>query len=173
MLYNQMDIIWKLRKTLREQTEAALDEHNMAERAAGVRRRNLPNQPLEFSEKLKGRTICHALELGINHMNEASATLYVLHKYNAAVAENFAGDEFFGADSKLDMKARMRASVKEVQKLSAYAKKAAGIAGGPSYGAAGKRRRSSRRSNRAGSAGGGDRSFPPGFVKPAANVPGE
>jgi hypothetical protein len=43
------------------------------------------------------------------------------------------------------MKTRMRASVKEVQKVSADAKKAVGIAGGPSYGAAGKRSMSSRR----------------------------
>ena len=42
-------------------------------------------------------------ELGAraNEMNEAKG------------AENFAGDEFFGADRKLDM-ARMRATVKEV-----------------------------------------------------------
>ncbi len=65
-------------------------------------------------------------------MNEAVATLYVLHKYNAEVAENFAGDEFFGVDRKLDMKARMRASVKEVQKLSVDAKKAVGFEGSPS-----------------------------------------
>ena len=48
------------------------------------------------------------------------------------------GDEFFVADRKLDTKARMRASVKEVQKLSADARKAVGVAGGPSYGAPGK-----------------------------------
>ncbi len=104
-------------------------------------------------------------------MNEAGAALYVHHKYNAAVAENFVGDEFFGADRKLDMKARMRVSVKEVQKLSAYAKKAVGAAGGPTYGASGKRTR--RRGNRARAAGGGDRSLPPGFGKPAANIPGD
>jgi hypothetical protein len=167
-----MDILWKLRKALREQFEAALDELNIAERAKRVRRRNLPD-PLEFSEKLKGMTICQASELGINQMNEADATLYVLHKYNAAVAKKIAWDELFGADCKLDMKARMRASVKEVQKLSTDAKKAVGIAGGPAYGAAGKKSRSSRRGNRARSAGGGNRSFPPGFVKPASNVFGE
>jgi hypothetical protein len=71
------------------------------------------------------------------------------------------------------MKAKMRASVKEVQKLSANAKKAVGSAGGPSYGAAGKKSGSATRGARAGSAAGGDRSFPPGFVKSAANVPGE
>ena len=89
----------------------------------------------------------------------------MLHKYNAVVAENFDGDEFFGADRKLDVKARMRASVKEVQKLSADAKQAVGSAGGPSYVVAGKRSRSSRRGARAGSAAGGDRSFPPRLRK--------
>ena len=54
-----MDIYWKLRKAVREQAEAAPDEFNKAERAP-VRRRNLPD-PLEFSEKLKGMTICQAL----------------------------------------------------------------------------------------------------------------
>ncbi len=92
------------------------DDTNKAERAPGVRRRNLTD-PLEFTEKLMGMTICQALELGINQINEASAALYVQQKYNSAVAENFVGDEFCGADRKLDMKARMRASVKEVQKL--------------------------------------------------------
>ncbi len=65
----------------------------------------------------------------------------------------------------------MRASVKKVQKLSADAKKAVGVEGGPSYGVFGKRNK--RRGNRAGLALGGDRSFPPGFPKPAANVPRE
>ncbi len=87
-----------------------------------MRRKNLPD-PLELSEKLKGMTSCQALELGINMMSEAGAVLYVQHTYSAAVADNFAGDEFFGADRKLDMKAMMKASVKEVQKLSADTKK--------------------------------------------------
>ncbi len=65
-------------------------------------------------------------------MNEAGDALYVQHKYSSAVAENFVGDDFFGADRKLDMMARMRASVKEIQKLSADVKKAVGVAGGPS-----------------------------------------
>ncbi len=71
------------------------------------------------------------------------------------------------------MKAMMRASVKKVEKLSADAKKSVGSAGGPSYGAAGKRSMSSRRGSRAGWAAGGDRSFPFGFIKPASNVPKE
>ena len=65
-------------------------------------------------------------------------------------------EEFFGAERKLDRKDRMRAYVTEVQKLSADAKMAAGSAGGPSYGVAAKRSRSSRRGARAGSATGGD-----------------
>ena len=93
LLQNAMDIFWKLRKAVMEQAEAAPDEFNKAERAH-VRRSNLLD-PLEFSDKLKGMTICHALELGINLMNVAGAALYVHHKYNAAVADNFAGDEFF------------------------------------------------------------------------------
>ncbi len=84
-----------------------------------------------------------------------------MHMYNSAVAENFAGDELFGADRKLDMKARMRASVKQVQKLSADAKKAVASAGGPSYGVSVMRSRSSRRGGLYGSAAGGDRSFSP------------
>ena len=73
----------------------------------------------------------------------------------------------------MDMKARMRTSAKEVQWLSADVKKAIDSTDGPSYGAAGKRSKSSRRGARVGSAAGGDRSFPPGFVKPATNVYGE
>ncbi len=65
-----------------------------------------------------------------------------------------------------------KASVKEVQKLSADAKKAVGATGGPSFGAGAKRQRPPRR-NRGGGAGGGDRSLPPGFAKPAANALGE
>jgi hypothetical protein len=105
-------------------------------------------------------------------MNEAGAALYVQYKYNSAVADNFAGDEFFAADRKLDMKARMKASVKEVQKLSADAKKAVGATGGPSFGAGAKRPRPRRR-NRGGGAGDGDRSLPHGFAKPSADAPGE
>ncbi len=67
----------------------------------------------------------------------------------------------------------MRASVKEVQKLSADAKKAMGSASGPSHGAAGKGSMSSRKGAWARSAAGGDRSFSPGFANPAANVPRE
>ncbi len=78
LLQNAMDIYWKLRKAVMEQVEAAPYEFNKAERAP-VRRMNFPD-PLEFSEKLKGTTICQALELGINMRNEAGAALYVHHK---------------------------------------------------------------------------------------------
>ncbi len=70
-------------------------------------------------------------------------------------------EEFFGTERKLDLKDKMKASVKEVHKLSADAKMAVGSAGGPSYGAAAKRSRSSRRGARARSATGGDRFSPP------------
>jgi hypothetical protein len=103
---------------------------------------------------------------------EAGSVLYVQHKYNSAVADNFARDEFFGADRKLDMKAKIKVSVKEVQKLSANAKKAVGATGGPSFGAGATRPRPPRR-NRGGGASGGDRSLPHGFAKPGANAPGE
>jgi hypothetical protein len=103
---------------------------------------------------------------------EPGAALYLHHKYNAVVAENFVWDEFFGADHKLDMKVRMMASVKEVQKLSADAKKAVGVAGGPFFGAGVKPPRPPRR-NRGGGAGGGDRSLLLGFAKPGASAPGE
>ena len=54
----------------------------------------------------------------------------------------------------------MRASAKEVQELSADAKKAVGSAGGPLYGASsGRRTRSSRRASRVGSAARVDRSL--------------
>ena len=59
------------------------------------------------------------------------------------VARNFAWGEFFGAERKLDLKYKMKASVKEVQKLSADAKKVVGVSGGPSYGAAGERNKKS------------------------------
>jgi hypothetical protein len=50
LLQKRMDILWKMRKALREQSEAASDEINKAERAPGVRRRNLhdPRQVLHF-----------------------------------------------------------------------------------------------------------------------------
>ncbi len=43
LCHNQMDILWKLKKALREQSNAAPNEHNKAKRAARVRRRNLPD----------------------------------------------------------------------------------------------------------------------------------
>jgi hypothetical protein len=57
--------------------------------------------------------------------------LYIRYKYNKAVEENFVGDDFFGADRKLPLKQRIRASVKEMRKVSAQAKAVVGNAGGP------------------------------------------
>jgi hypothetical protein len=108
------DIFWKLRKSLREQAEVAPNAHNVAERALGFRRRNLPNPAAEYNKLMKERTICQALDLGIDQLNEAGSGLYIQHEYNSAVSENFVGDEFFGADRKLDTKDMMRAFVKEV-----------------------------------------------------------
>ena len=98
---------------MRDQALAAPDATNAAERALGVKRRNLPD-PAEFDALLAGMTVCQALELGLNQLNEAGSALYVHHKYNNAVAENFVGDEYFGAERKQGVKERMRASVKEV-----------------------------------------------------------
>ena len=100
------------------------------ERKSGVRRACLP-EPDKYDEELESMTDCQAVELGLNQLNEAASALYIRHKYNKAVEENFVGDDFFGADRKLPLKERMRASVKEVQKLSAQAKAAVGNAGGP------------------------------------------
>ncbi len=68
--------------------------------------------------------------MGLNQLNEAAFALYIRHKYNKAMEEDFVGDDFFGADRKLPLKERMRASVKEVRKLSAQVKAAVGNAGG-------------------------------------------
>ncbi len=157
---------------MREQAEQAPNAHNTAETALGVRRLSLPH-PVEFSKMLMGMTICQSFELGLNLLNEVGSALYVLHKYNSAVVDNFDGDEFFGAERKLDMKERMRDWVKEVQKLSADAKKAVGATGGPAFSTGrGRGRRSLRRTSRGGAAHGGDRSFPLGFVMPVVNAPG-
>jgi hypothetical protein len=67
----------------------------------------------------------------MNQLSEAGSALYVLHTYNAAVAGDFVGDEFIGAERSLDLRAWMRASVREVRKLSAAALKAVGVTGGP------------------------------------------
>ncbi len=98
-------------------------------------------------------------------MHEASCALYIRHKYNQADVDNFLGDEFVGAERKLPLKDMMATSVKEVKKLSAQAKCAVKIAGGPFSG------KSRKRGGRGGwkelAAKG---NFPPGFekTKPAA-----
>jgi hypothetical protein len=125
------DILWKLRASIKDQALLLpLAPENALERKSGVKRACLP-EPHKYDEELETMTYCQAVELGLNQLNEAAFALYIRHKYNKAVEENFVGDDFFGADRKLPLKERMRASVKEVQKLSAQAKAAVGVAGGP------------------------------------------
>ena len=131
LLYQQLfDIFWKLREAIRQQSAAAPDASNTAERALGVKRANLPD-PEEFEDKLEAMTVCQSLELGLNQLHEAGCALYIRHRYNQAVVDNFLGDEYAGAERKQPLKERMAASVKEVQKLSQAVKTAVGIAGGP------------------------------------------
>ncbi len=170
LLYQQLfEIFWKLREVLRQQAAAAPDANNSAERALGVKRANLPD-PEEYEDKLEAMTVCQALELGLNQLHEAGCALYIRHRYNQAVVDNFLGDEYVGAERKQPLKERMAASVKEVQKLSQAAKTAVGIAGGP-Y--AGKSRKGGR--------GGGNwkqpakqpGGLPPGFDKPKPAAGGQ
>jgi hypothetical protein len=156
---------------LRERAEASPDAHNIVEKALGVRRRNLPDT-IEYNKLLKEMMICQTLELDINELNETGSALYVHHKYSSAVVEIFVGDEFFGAERNLDLKNRMRAYVKEVDKLSVETRKVVGVTSGPAYSADRGRRRSSRRAPRGGAALRGNRSFPPSFGMPA-NAPRE
>ncbi len=69
--------------------------------------------------------------MGLNQLHEVACTLYIRHNYNQAVVDNFVGDEYLGSERKLPLKERMATSVKEAQKLSAQAKAAVGVAGGP------------------------------------------
>jgi hypothetical protein len=170
LLYQQLfEIFWKLREVLRQQAAAAPDAINTAERALGVKWANL-RDPEEFEDKLETMTVCHALELGLNQLNEVGYALYIRHKYNQAVVDNFLGDEYVGAERKQSLKERMAASVKEMQKLSQAAKTAVGIAGGP-Y---------ARKSRKGGRGGGGWKqpakqpsSLPPGFDKPKPAAGGQ
>ncbi len=106
-------------------------------------------------------TACEALELGLNEVNEAACALYIRHKYNHAVVDAFVGDEYFGADRSVALKERMSTAVKTVQKLSAAAKSAVGITGGPFGGKAAKKHRGGRGGGRQNYQPGGG--FPPGF----------
>ncbi len=106
-----------------------MDPSNALERRPGVRRACLP-EPDKYDEALEAMSVCQAVELGLNQLNEAASALYIRHKYNKAVEENFTGDDFFGADRKLPLKDRTRTSVKEVQTVSAQSRAAVGDAGG-------------------------------------------
>jgi len=123
------DIFWKLRASM-QAMQLPLAPENALEMKSGVRRASL-SEPDNYDEKLESMTYCKAVELGLNQLNEAASALYIRHKYNKAVEENFVGDDFFEADRKLPLKKRMCASVKEVQKLSAQAKADVGNARGP------------------------------------------
>jgi hypothetical protein len=130
-LHQLSDMFWKLRASIKEQALLLpLAPENALERRSEVRRACLP-EPDKYDEELEAMTDCQAVELGLNQLNEAASVFYIRHKYNKVVEENFVGDDFFGADRKLPLKDRMRASVKELQKLSAQAKAAVGNAGGP------------------------------------------
>ena len=86
---------------------------------------------------------CEALELRLNEIHEASCALYIRHKYNQAVVNAFVGDEYFGADRFVVLKERMGLAVRTFQKLSAAAKAAVGITGGP-FSGKGKKKKQGR-----------------------------
>ena len=145
------------------QGAAAPDASNMSERALGVKRANLP-VPDDYAENLEAMTVSQALEMGLNQLHEAGCALYIRHKYNKIVMDNFLGDEYVGSETKLPLMEWMPPSVKKVQKLSAHAKPAVGAAGGPFNGKK-KVRGGGGRFKRQAVQGG---SLPPGFDKPKA-----
>ena len=115
---------------LRDEANLAPDQSNEAERAEEVRRANLPD-PDDYEEKLAAMSACEALELSLTEIHEASCALYIRHKYNQAVVDNFLGDEYVGAERKQPLKERMATSGMEVEKLTAQAHKVVGKVRGP------------------------------------------
>jgi hypothetical protein len=94
--------------------------------------------------------------------------MYIRHHYNPAVVKNFLGDEFFGAGRLTLMKERMRTSAKDVQKLFAQAKAAAGNArggggGGGAFGGKAAKRHKAKGQWKQQHAGGNY--LPPGYDK--------
>ena len=160
------NIFWKLREELRVEANRAPDASNEAERAEGVKRADLPD-PDDYDDALASMSACESLELGINEFNEAACALYIRHKYNQTVVDQFVGDEYFGADRSVVLKERMATAVKEVQKLSVAAKNAVGITGGPYAGKGAKKPRNGKgfAGKQQPQQGGG---FPPGFGGAAA-----
>jgi hypothetical protein len=77
------------------------------------------------------------------------------------VVDAFVGDEYFGADMFVVLQERMGTTVKTAQKLSAAAKSAVGITGGPFNGKGNMRSREGKGFAAKQSAQGG--SLPPGF----------
>jgi hypothetical protein len=121
----------KLREILRDQAQSVPYASNVLERSEGVKRVNLPD-PDEYVDKRESMLACETCELGLNEMHEAACALYIMHKYNQAVVDKCLGDENFGSERDEPMKARMKASVKEIIKNSDNAKAALGLTGGTS-----------------------------------------
>jgi hypothetical protein len=157
-LYHHVaNIFWKLREQLRDEANLAPNGFNEAEMKEGVMRANL-SDPDDYTENM---TACEALELGLNEVHEAACALYIRRKYNQSVVDAFVGDEYFGADKSVVLQERMGTTVKTVQKMSAAAKSAVGITGGPFSGKGNKRSRGGKGAAARQSAQGG--SLPPGF----------
>jgi len=84
-LQHLSDIFWKLRASMKEQAvQVPLAPENALERKSGVRRACRP-EPDKYDEDVESMTDCHAVELGLNQLNEAAFALYIRHKYNKAV----------------------------------------------------------------------------------------
>ena len=124
------NIFLKLREQLRDEANLAPDGLIEAEKTEGVRRANLPD-PDDYDEKLAAMTSCEALELGVNEVYKATCALYIRHTYNQAVVEAFVGDEYFRSDMSVVLHVMIGTVVRIVQKLSAAAKAAVGVASGP------------------------------------------
>jgi hypothetical protein len=60
-----------------------------------------------------------------------AVSLYIKHRYNQTVVDNFLGYKYVGAERMQPLKERIVTSLKVVQKLSAQAQKAVGNDGGP------------------------------------------
>jgi hypothetical protein len=103
--------------------------------------------------------------MGMNQLHEVGCALYIRHRYNQVVVDNFVGDEFIGAERKQPLKDRVKTSVKEVHKLPARSEAAVGLAGGPFTGKA--KKRDGRGGWKQPVAKG---SLPPGFDKPKTAV---
>ncbi len=82
-----------------------------------------------IEENITTYTLGQLLEMGLNHVHEASHAVYLKHVYKNTVGETFLGDELFGADMTVPVEDRVDKAPKRVQKLSAAAKAAVGLIG--------------------------------------------